>query len=58
MLEALSKKGLVESNRDWSVYEASKLKKINIALGGFQASVSTVKEYVQERREILSSIKR
>lgn len=58
MLEALSKKGLVESDRDWPVYETSDLKKINIALGGFQASVSTVKEYVQERREILSSIKK
>lgn len=58
MLEALSKKGLVESDRDWSVYEDSKLKKIIIALGGFPASVSTVKEYVQKRREILSSIKK
>ena len=27
MLEALSKKGLIESDRDWSVYEDSKLKK-------------------------------
>ena len=58
MLEALSKKGLIESDRDWSVYEDSKLKKINISLGGFPACVSTVKEYVQERREILSSIKK
>lgn len=58
LLEALSKKGLVESDRDWSVHGTSKLKKINIALGGFQASASTVKEYVQERREILSSIKK
>ena len=31
---------------------------INISLGGFPACVSTVKEYVQERREILSSIKK
>ena len=58
MLEALSKKGLIESDRDWSVYEDSKLRKINISLGGFPACVSIVKEYVQERREILSSIKK
>ena len=58
MLEALSKKGLVESDRDWPIYEDYKLKKINIALGGFPASVSTAKEYVQKRREILSSIKK
>lgn len=58
MLEAISKKGLVESDRDWSVYETSELKRINIALGKFQASISTVKEYVQKRRAILSSIKK
>lgn len=57
MLEALSKKALIESDKDRPVHEIANLKNINIALGGFQASVSTVEKYVQERREILSSIK-
>lgn len=58
MLEALSKKALIESDKDYLVYETSTLKNINIALGGFQTSISTVGEYVQERRKILSSIKK
>ena len=58
MLEALSKKALVESDRDWPVHETSNLKNINVTLGEYQSSVSTVEEYLQERRKILSSIKK
>jgi len=58
MLEALSKKEMIESDRGFPVPETSDLKNISIALGVFPSSVSTVEEYVQERREILSSIKK
>ena len=58
MLEAISKKALRESVKDRSVYKTSNLKNINIALGGFRAGISTVEEYVHERRKILCSIKK
>jgi len=58
MLEAISKKEMVEADRDCLISETSNLKNISISLGEFPSSVSTVEEYVQERREILSSIKK
>ena len=58
MLEALSKKAMIESTRDLSVSDTSSSKNINISLGEFSESVSTVAEYVYERREILSSIRK
>lgn len=58
MLEAISKKALRESDKDWPVYETSNLKNINIALGAFQAGISTVEEYVHARRKILCAIKK
>ncbi len=57
MLEALSKKALIKSDRDWPVHETSNLKNINVTLGEFRSGASTVEEYVQDRRNILSSIK-
>lgn len=58
MLEAISKKALIESDKDGLVYETSNMKNINITLGEFRAGVSTVEEYVHERREILCSIRK
>lgn len=58
MLEAISKKALKESDKNRPVYETSNLKNINITLGRFQAGVSTVEEYVHERRKILCSIRK
>ena len=57
LLEALSKKEMIPSNRERPVIETLNLKNINISLGEFQSCVSKVEEYVHERREILSSIK-
>ena len=58
MLEALSKKALVESDKNRTICETSTLKNINITLGEVRTGVSTVEEYVHERRKILCSIRK
>ncbi len=58
MLEALSKKALIESDKNQPICETSTLKNINITLGEFRTGVSTVEEYVHERRKILCSIRK
>lgn len=55
--EALSKKRMIPSDRDTSCVKILDTKNISIALGEFQACVTREKEYIQKRRELLSSIR-
>lgn len=55
--EALSKKEMVLSDREESAIEKEGIRNIDITLGKCQTGVSEVKEYIQERRDILCSIK-
>ena len=56
-MEALTKKEMVPSDSGLPVRESANKRNIYIALGEFQSGVSKVKEYVHERRLILSSIR-
>lgn len=55
LMEALSKKEMVCINDPMT--EDVNIGKIHITLGEFPPGVSNVREYIQERREILSSIR-
>ena len=54
LMEALSKKEMVQAEINRPIMEE---RNIQIALGEFPQAVSNVKEYIKERREILSSLK-
>ena len=56
--EVMSKKGMIISDRKECVVENTGIRNIDITLGQFQTGVSEVKEYIRERREVLSSIKK
>ncbi|MDE6875463.1 MAG: hypothetical protein K2P87_13505 [Lachnospiraceae bacterium] len=55
--EALGKREMVLSDRKESEIEDARIRNIDITLGKSQIGVSRVKEYIQERRGILGSIK-
>ena len=55
--EVMSKKGMILSDRKEGAVENTGIRNIDITLGQFQTGVSEVKEYIRERREVLSSIK-
>lgn len=57
LMEALSKKEMVLQSRSEPVLENAGRRHIAVTLGDFGSGVSRVGEYIQKRREILSSIK-
>lgn len=55
--EALSKKGMISLEKEQSADEGQKGTLINVALGEYPSCVFTLQQYVQRRRDILSSIR-